>query len=145
MKGLNDDPGWRIAWVTWLNLLRSYSNPPVSARIAPSRGEIARNAASACGSCEIVQRALVVLRQPYDGAAPDTLRRGRLVGEAAGDELERVALRDQRVAGREHGLDLACARVLHDRDRDRLSLSGVSAKSLSSAWSCSAASAGRFT
>jgi hypothetical protein len=27
----------------------------------------------------------------------------------------------------------------------RLSLSGVSAKSLSSAWSCSAASAGRFT
>ena len=38
MKGLNDEPGWRHAWVTWLNLLRLKSKPPTSARIAPSVG-----------------------------------------------------------------------------------------------------------
>ena len=28
MKGLKLEPGWRQAWVTWLNLLRPKSNPP---------------------------------------------------------------------------------------------------------------------
>ena len=34
MKGLNDEPGWRHAWVTWLNLLRAKSKPPTRARTA---------------------------------------------------------------------------------------------------------------
>ena len=38
MKGLNEEPGWRQAWVTWLNLLRLKSKPPTSAWIAPSSG-----------------------------------------------------------------------------------------------------------
>ena len=49
MKGLNEEPGWRQACVTWLNLLRLKSKPPTSARIAPSVGSVATNADSTSG------------------------------------------------------------------------------------------------
>ena len=49
-NGLNVEPGWRVAWVTWLNLLRENSKPPDSARIAPLFGLIAINAASTSGN-----------------------------------------------------------------------------------------------
>ena len=58
MKGLKLEPGWRNACVTWLNLLRSKSKPPTSARRAPSLGRIATNVDSTCGICAICQAPL---------------------------------------------------------------------------------------
>jgi hypothetical protein len=55
MNGLNDEPGWRHACVTWLNLLRLKSNPPTSARTAPVSGSSETNAASTSGSCATCQ------------------------------------------------------------------------------------------
>jgi hypothetical protein len=37
MNGLKLEPGWRHAWVTWLNLLRLKSKPPTSADRAVAR------------------------------------------------------------------------------------------------------------
>ena len=58
MKGLKLEPGWRHAWVTWLNLLREKSKPPASARIAPVRGSAEASAPSTSGSWVISQRPL---------------------------------------------------------------------------------------
>ena len=44
---LESDPGCRWAWVTWLNLLRSKSKPPINEKMAPSLGRIEMNADSA--------------------------------------------------------------------------------------------------
>src|SRR5919204_263517 len=55
MNGLNAEPGCRQAWVTWLNFVRLKSNPPTSARIAPSRGSTDTNADSTSGNCAICQ------------------------------------------------------------------------------------------
>src|SRR5678816_2959943 len=62
MKGLNDDPGCRHAWVTWLNLLRLKSKPPTSARTAPSCASSEMKADSTSGSCTICQGLLGVSR-----------------------------------------------------------------------------------
>ena len=80
MKGLNEEPGWRQAWVTWLNLLRLKSKPPTRARIAPS-----------CGSSEMKQprpraaarsASLAVALHPDDGALADAPLRRRLRSSA---------------------------------------------------------------
>ena len=55
MKGLNEEPGWRQACVTWLNLLRLKSKPPIRARTAPSAGSSETKPASTSGSCAICQ------------------------------------------------------------------------------------------
>ena len=44
------EPGWRQAWVTWLNLFLWKSKPPTKARTEPLRGSIATKAASTSGS-----------------------------------------------------------------------------------------------
>ncbi|MNT36272.1 hypothetical protein D3C72_1723450 [compost metagenome] len=48
------EPGWRMAWVTWLKLLRLKSKPPTSERIAPLAGSIATKAPSTVGICTML-------------------------------------------------------------------------------------------
>src|SRR5256885_6849339 len=61
MKGLKAEPGWRQAWVTWLNLFFWKSKPPIRARKAPVWGTRATKAPSTSGSCVISQVFLGVL------------------------------------------------------------------------------------
>ena len=44
-KGLNDEPGCRLAWVARLNLLSLKSRPPIIAKMRPLVGSIATKAA----------------------------------------------------------------------------------------------------
>ena len=57
-NGLKLDPGWRQAWVTWLNGWRVKSKPPTSARTRPLTGSSATNAACTSGHWVTAQRAL---------------------------------------------------------------------------------------
>ncbi|MPN49720.1 hypothetical protein SDC9_197342 [bioreactor metagenome] len=61
MKGLKLEPGWRQAWVTWLNLFFSKSKPPISARMAPVCVDMATKAPSTSGSWVISQAPLEFL------------------------------------------------------------------------------------
>lgn len=55
MKGLNEEPGWRQAWVTWLKLRRLKSKPPISDLIAPVRVSSDTKAPSTSGISTISQ------------------------------------------------------------------------------------------
>src|SRR5207248_1715884 len=57
MNGLKLEPGWRHAWVAWLNLLAPKSKPPASASNAPLDGSSATSEAA-------VAVAPVVLEHP---------------------------------------------------------------------------------
>ena len=48
--GLNDEPGWRRAWVARLYWLRSKENPPTQAKTSPERGSMDTKAPSIWGS-----------------------------------------------------------------------------------------------
>ena len=62
-NGLNDEPGWRSAWVARLKLLRKKSKPPFSATIAPSNGSIDTNAPCTSGICASRQPPSAVRRK----------------------------------------------------------------------------------
>jgi hypothetical protein len=87
MKGLKLEPGWRQAWVTWLNLLRLKSKPPTSARIAPSTGLAATKAASTSGNCRICQPF------SYFCTRITAPRRTRLLGAALSSSMRAANLR----------------------------------------------------
>jgi hypothetical protein len=91
MKGLKLEPGWRQAWVTWLNLLRLKSKPPTRARMAPSVGSGGDEGGLDLGQLHDLPVALVVLLHADDGAAPQALVGGRLVVEHALGELQAFA------------------------------------------------------
>jgi hypothetical protein len=50
IKGLNDEPGWRAAWVARLNLLIEKSKPPERLVMAPSLGSTETTAPCASGT-----------------------------------------------------------------------------------------------
>ena len=69
---LTDEPGWRQACVTWLNLLRLKSKPPTIERISPSSGLSEIKAADTSGSC-------VTVHAPFSSCATRMIAPGRIL------------------------------------------------------------------